>query len=96
MTVGAVVVTSLLGKDPWGGAGLNADTLAAVGTGLAAALPLAALRMWSWTPAAAQAVPALQVCGRGRGRDRGRGHVGLGGRCERHTAVQRIVSAAAL
>ncbi|KAG2439670.1 hypothetical protein HYH02_010552 [Chlamydomonas schloesseri] len=60
VTVGAVIVTSLLGKDPWGGAGLNAATLAAVGTGLAAALPLAALRMWSWTPAAAQAVPALQ------------------------------------
>ncbi|GLC38981.1 hypothetical protein PLESTB_001781700 [Pleodorina starrii] len=60
VTIGAVVVASLLGQDPWGGLGPSSATLGAAGVGLAAALPMAAIRMWSWTPAAAQAIPALQ------------------------------------
>ncbi|KXZ44641.1 hypothetical protein GPECTOR_64g135 [Gonium pectorale] len=60
VTVGSVIVSSLLAQDPWGGVGPNVETLTAAATGAAVALPLAALRMWSWTPAAAQAVPALQ------------------------------------
>lgn len=61
VTLGAVVVSSLLGKDPWGGVSPTLETLSAAATGLAAALPLAALRVWSWTPSAARAIPALQV-----------------------------------
>ncbi|EFJ40077.1 hypothetical protein VOLCADRAFT_108366 [Volvox carteri f. nagariensis] len=60
ITIGAVVVASLLGQDPWGGLSLSTSTLSAAGMGLVVALPMAALRIWSWTPTAARAIPALQ------------------------------------
>ncbi len=61
VTIGAIVVASLLGQDPWGGLSVTPATLSAAGLGLAAALPMAALRLWSWTSAAAQVIPPLQV-----------------------------------
>lgn len=61
VTMGAIVVASLLGHDPWGGLALTPVTLSAAAIGLAVALPMAALRLWSWTPSAARAIPALQV-----------------------------------
>ncbi|GLI60093.1 hypothetical protein VaNZ11_002122 [Volvox africanus] len=60
VTVGAVMVASLLGQDPWGGLSVSGDTLSAAAIGFAAAVPMAAVRIWSWTPAAAQMIPALQ------------------------------------
>ncbi|KAG2497688.1 hypothetical protein HYH03_004425 [Edaphochlamys debaryana] len=60
VTVASVVICSLMHVDPWGGVGFNAETAAAAGLGLAAALPMALLRRWSWTPAAAKVLPALQ------------------------------------
>ncbi|GFR40409.1 hypothetical protein Agub_g962 [Astrephomene gubernaculifera] len=60
MTMGAVLLSSFLGQDPWGGVAPSLETLHAAGIGAAVALPLTALRLWTWTPAAAKALPALQ------------------------------------
>lgn len=60
ITVGAIIVSTLLGKDPWGGASISLHSLQAAAIGAAAAVPFVAFRAWSWTPAAAKAVPALE------------------------------------
>ncbi|PNH06411.1 hypothetical protein TSOC_007207, partial [Tetrabaena socialis] len=60
VTLGAVVIASLLSVDPWGGAAPSLATLGAAAVGAAAAVPLVAARMWTWSPAAAEAVPALK------------------------------------
>ncbi len=68
VTMGAVLIASLVGQDPWGGAGLNWETLSAAATGAAVAAPLVAFREWTWSPKAREVLPAIQVrsgCGAG-------------------------------
>lgn len=60
LTIGAIVVATLCGKDPWGGASLSLDTVVAAAVGAMASVPLVLFRSWSWTPQAYKALPALQ------------------------------------
>lgn len=46
-------------RDPWGGASLSLESLAAAAIGAVAVVPLVALRAWTWSPAATRLLPAL-------------------------------------
>ncbi|MEW5314206.1 MAG: hypothetical protein WDW38_005720 [Sanguina aurantia] len=59
LTIGAVIIASVCGKDPWGGASLSLESLAAAAIGAVAVVPLVALRAWTWSPAATRLLPAL-------------------------------------
>jgi len=60
ITAAAVIICTLCNRDPWGGATLSVDSLYMAAVGALAGLPLVALRVWSWSPAAAKSVPALE------------------------------------
>ncbi|KAI8464600.1 MAG: hypothetical protein J3K34DRAFT_524892 [Monoraphidium minutum] len=59
MAGAAVLVSSLAGQDPWGGASLSWHTAGAALAGAALGAPLAALRHQTWSRDAADALPAL-------------------------------------
>jgi hypothetical protein len=65
VTLAAVLLSSFMGQDPWGGLGWNEGTASGAAIGVMAAMPLAALRLWSWSPSATAALPALKVHGAG-------------------------------
>jgi len=60
VTLVSVAICTLCGQDPWGGMGLNPETGAAALIGALAGIPMAAGRWWSWSPAGAATMPALE------------------------------------
>lgn len=60
VTILAILISSLCGTDPFGGASFSLDSLQAAAVGSLLAAPLVVLRHWAWSSSAHNQFPALQ------------------------------------
>lgn len=58
--LGSFGLSTVFGSDPWGGMSFSYHSLGAGLIGLLAAKPLAAVKLWSWTPDGEKSFPVLQ------------------------------------
>jgi len=56
----SIVISTLCGKDPWGGMSWSIDTARWVAVGGLCAIPLVAWRVWSWSAPGYKAMPVLE------------------------------------